>query len=407
MPTGNNKPSKNAQTAASAAPTLSAASLNIDKLDVFIGGRIVGTLARLDGGTTAFEYADSWIADGFALNPLSLPLEKRVFVAKLHPLDGLFGVFDNSLPDGWGRLLVDRFLRERGIDPMAVHPIARLAIVGDSGMGVLEYHPHVPIAIDIAKRSFDELAEECALLLASNSSEDLDTLFAMGGSSGGARPKVFASIDGEDWIVKFPSSCDPEDIGAQEYAIAQVASSVGIKVPEVRLMPSKRCAGYFAIRRFDRIGPSAHPKKVHMVSAGALLETSHRIPNLDYGILTRLILRLTEDAAQVEELYRRMCFNVMIGNRDDHSKNFSFLRSTNTDGQWMLSPAYDLTSNSGMNGEHATIVNGKRRDITAEDIIAAGKQAGIKESSARLILQQIAEEVNSKLAKVISLPKVL
>lgn len=129
---------------------------------------------------------------------------------------------------------MDRLLRKQGIDPLEVHPLSQLAIVGDSGMGALEYRPQISVARDVAQRSFDELADECALLLSSNSSKDLDTLFAMGGSSGGARPKDFTSIEGEDWIAKFPSSYDPADIGAQEYVIAQAASLVGIHMPEMR-----------------------------------------------------------------------------------------------------------------------------------------------------------------------------
>ena len=201
--------------------------LDIRSVRVLCDGRAVGTLALSADGVLAFEYDDAWLGEGFSISPLSLPLEKRVFVAQRHPLDGVFGVFDDSLPDGWGRLLVDRLLRSHGIDPFAVSPIARLAIVGSNGMGALEYVPEIPLTSPATSTDFDELAQECANVLAADGSQDLDTLFAMGGSSGGARPKVLISIDGEDWIVKFASSQDDRDIGESEYRYALAAKACG------------------------------------------------------------------------------------------------------------------------------------------------------------------------------------
>ena len=209
--------------------------LDIRSVRVRYAGRMVGTLALTADGVLAFEYDDGWIREGFSISPLSLPLEKRVFVARRHPLDGVFGVFDDSLPDGWGRLLVDRLLRSHGIDPFAVSPIARLAIVGFNGMGALEYVPEIPLTSPATSTDFDELARECASVLAADGSQDLDTLFAMGGSLGGARPKVLTSIDGDDWIVKFASSQDDRDIGESEYRYALAAKACGIDMPEVRL----------------------------------------------------------------------------------------------------------------------------------------------------------------------------
>lgn len=382
-------------------------ALQANKLDVYMHGAHVGTLALTQEGTTAFEYSDEWVASGFSISPLSLPLEKRVFLADSRQLDGLFGVFNDSLPDGWGRLLVDRFLREQGIDPFAVSPLVRLAIVGDSGMGALEYRPNILASKSDERLSFDELAAECAKFLATNQSDDLDELFAMGGSSGGARPKVFTRIDGEEWIVKFPSSHDPESIGIQEFMIAKAASRAGIKMPEVRLIPSKVCDGYFATKRFDRESNAiGMPHKIHMVSAGALLETSHRIPNLDYDTLLKLTLHITEDMSQMEAMYRLMAFNVFIGNRDDHSKNFSFLRPSGTEGRWQLSPGYDLTTNSGMNGEHFTTVNGKGRNITVSDVIDVGQRAGIRMPIIRSIVDEVRAAIEATLSDMIDLPAI-
>lgn len=377
---------------------------DVRTLGVFLAGNPVGTLAQTPDGPVAFEYHDEWLTHGFSISPLSLPLEKRLFVAAPRPLEGLFGVFDDSLPDGWGRLLVDRMLREHGIDPFAVTPLTRLAIVGSSGMGALEYEPELTLMPQAAERTLDELADECAEMLRTDFSDDLDTLYALGGSSGGARPKIFTDIDDEPWIVKFPSSHDPADIATQEFAIAQAASACGIAMPAVRLLPSSKRDGFFAIKRFDRSrdGTDDLPSRVHMASAGALLETSHRIPNLDYGILMKLTMRLASDLGEIERLYRLMAFNVVIGNRDDHAKNFTYLCNG---GAWRLSPGYDLTHNSGVNGEHSTTVNGKGRDIDLEDLIAVAANAGISRTTAFSIAREISDTANDLLAGVIPLSK--
>ncbi len=367
--------------------------LRLASLRVSLHGRDVGTLAETKDGLMAFEYAASWLQDGFSISPLSLPLEKGVFVAKSRPFDGAFGVFDDSLPDGWGRLLVDRLLREQGIEPASVSPFMRLSIVGASGMGALEYVPETPLASRHSLTDLDAIARECARVLKADFSEDLDELFALGGSSGGARPKILTEIDGEDWIVKFPSSHDPADIGRQEYDLALAARACGIDMPSVRLFPSRQCAGYFGVKRFDRQGVGEGTvRKMHMASAGALLEASHRVPSLDYDLLMRLTLRLTEDFEDAEQLYRLMCFNVYAGNKDDHAKNFSFLFDEDAR-RWRLSPAYDLTRNSGMNGEHATMVNGKGCDIETEDLVAVGVRAGLSRSRAVSIAGVVREVV--------------
>lgn len=362
-------------------------------LHVTMHGEPVGTLAQTEDRVLAFQYADSWIESSFSLSPFSLPLERRVFVARPYPLDGVFGVFDDSLPDGWGKLLVDRTLRGLGIDPLSIGPLVRLAVVGQSGMGALEYEPEIRLTAQSTIGDLDEIAAECAKMLATDYSDDLDTLFMLGGSSGGARPKILTTIDGEDWIVKFPSSYDGDGIGVEEFALAGAARTCGIEMPEVRLLSSNICAGYFAIKRFDRLRDQrGSVRKVHMASVGALLETSHRTPNLDYDLLMRLTLRLTDDMEEVARLYRLMVFNVFAGNRDDHAKNFTFLHEDSSDA-WTLSPAYDLTRNPGMNGEHATTINGKGAGIDREDMRAVGTRAGLSLRVTRTILEEVEEAV--------------
>ena len=163
---------------------------NIRRLDVFYKNRRVGTLAKHEKFFTAFEYDQEWLIDGFSISPFSLPLEKRVFIPKINPLDGLHGVFSDSLPDGWGRLLVDRLMRANNLSPQAVANLDRLAIVGSSGMGALTYHPEKHLLTKNQQElDLDKIATECKNILITEYSVQLDDLFSLGGSSGGARPK--------------------------------------------------------------------------------------------------------------------------------------------------------------------------------------------------------------------------
>lgn len=363
----------------------------INKLFVRYNGKLVGTMALYKNTLAAFEYDKDWLADGFSISPFSLPLEKKVFIPKPDPFEGLYGVFSDSLPDGWGRLLTDRLLLKNKINPMQISSMDRLAIVGTSGMGALTYEPDFHFETNKSETSldFDKIAEECANILKTDYSDDLDNLFKLGGSSGGARPKILTQIDGEDWIIKFPSSEDAKDIGEQEYEYSICAKECGIVMKETRLFPSKMCSGYFGTQRFDRIAEeNGTMKRIHMISVGGILETSHRIPNLDYNILMKLTLELTKDFAEIEKLFRIMCFNVFAHNRDDHSKNFSYLYD-DVEKKWILSPAYDLTYSYSIGGEHATTINGNGRNPSMTDILEVAKNIGIKERKAKNIADEI------------------
>ena len=371
----------------------------VKSLSVYYHDRKVGTLALYNHYLTAFEYDKEWIADGFSISPFSLPLEKKVFMPKIDPLDGLHGVFADSLPDGWGRLLVDRLMRKNGIDPTSLANLDRLAIVGHSGMGALTYQPEAEICTETGTPDLDEIAEECGRLLRAEYTENLDYLFRYGGSSGGARPKILTKYKDEDWIIKFPAAEDAPEIGKQEYDYAVCAVKCGLIVPEFQLFPSKKCSGYFGVKRFDRTGGTVRDR-VHMVSAAGLLETSHRIPNLDYDLLMKLTLKLTGDMAECEKLYRLMCFNVFAHNRDDHSKNFSYLY-LESEARWILSPAYDLTYSSSIGGEHATTVHGNGTNPGEKDLLAVAQEIGISRRTAKRIAEDIEDCVRIELAEYI------
>lgn len=373
----------------------------LKNLDVFYSGRKVGTLAVTKDHRVAFEYDGTWLEEGFPISPFSLPLERRVFLPKQEPFEGLFGVFSDSLPDGWGRLLVDRMLLKEHVNPQQVDSLNRLAIVGDTGMGALTYRPVHDMHRSCQVNDYDRIAQQCKQMLMTNEAEDLDELFRLGSSSGGARPKILTEVDGEAWMIKFPSSIDQPEIGLQEYEYAKCAVDCGIHMSETRLFSSKLCSGYFGTKRFDRYcDKNGNSQRVHMLTVSAILETTHRIPNLDYHTLMRLTAILTRDYGESVQMFRRMCFNVFAHNRDDHSKNFSYLYQEETD-QWKMSPAYDLTYSSSIGGEHATCVNGNGRNPGKKDLLEVAAQAGIEQVEAKDIVAEIEEKVMDSLGKYI------
>lgn len=372
----------------------------IKKLEVIFNEKKVGTLALLNKSKIdllAFQYDDEWIKNGFSISPFSLPLENKVFIPKIDPFNGMFGVFSDSLPDGWGKLLVDRTLKKNNINPFEITSLDRLAIVGNSGMGGLEYIPQYDFEIKSEIKDLDELALSCKKILNTEYSENLDELFLLGGSSGGARPKILTNINGEDWIIKFPSKFDNDNIGKQEYDYSLCAKKCGIFMPETKLFPSKNCSGFFGVKRFDREKKFKNEiKKIHMVSVSGLLETSHRIPNLDYDILMKLTLKLTNDFEEVKKMYRLMCFNIFAHNRDDHSKNFSFLYNE-VKKKWELSPAYDLTYSNSIGGEHATTVAGNGKNPTIKEILKVAENIGLKKDESEKIALEIKKIVENDL----------
>lgn len=358
---------------------------NTKQLEVFLGENKVGTLSKTPEDKIAFSYDAHWLSTGFSISPFSLPLQDTLFVAPQDPHGGLFGVFADTLPDGWGLLLLERELRTRGLNPGDMDTLDRLTLLDDSSLGALTYKPSSAFTTQLNSDDFDTLSQSANEILAEKDSANLDELFAMGGSSGGARPKVHATIEGESWIVKFPTKLEGPNAGKDEYEIAQLAQSCGIVMPETRLLPSEVCSGYFATKRFDRHGG----QRVHMLSAAGLLEISHRDFNLTYEALFQALTQLDAARADLEELYRRMAFNVAISNRDDHAKNFSFLYDA--DKRWHLSPAYDLTQNSGFMGERATTINGKGKNISVLDMVTVAEKAGLNTSWAEKTAREIME----------------
>ena len=366
-------------------------------LQVLFDNRVVGTLALAANHKVVFQYDDSWLEQGFSISPFSLPLENQVFVPTKDYFDGLFGVFADSLPDHWGRLLLKRLLLAHEQNPDKLTVIDRLAIVGKSGMGALTYYPEQSFSEENDNTDLDELAFQCQKILHTKYSDKLDELYRLGGTSGGARPKIMTTINDEDWIIKFSAHVDGENAGKMEYDYSCCARKCGITMSETKLFPSEVCEGYFGIKRFDRISDISGTKRVHMVTAAALLELDFEQPSLDYHSLMKLTKIITRDNKDdVENMFRRMCFNVFAHNRDDHSKNFTYLYDESAD-SWRLSPAYDLTYSNTYYGEHTTTVDGNGRNPGKKELLAVGTMAGMKKELCMDIITEIKSCINGML----------
>lgn len=355
----------------------------------------------LRGNRIYFEYDQAFLQTEFNISPLYLPNKPGVQSFTNELFSGLPGVFNDSLPDGWGRLLLDRSLRAQGSNPDALSPVDRLAHVGQQGMGALTYQPDYSnnALKKVGAINLDKLSTVAHEILAGNPEVVFTELLALNGSSAGARPKALIAVKADKssivhglndlpkgythWLVKFANIEEGKDSGAIEYVYSQMAAIAGVYTVETYLFPSKQSAGYFAIKRFDREGK----KRLHMATACGLLHSDFRSPTLDYQDLLKVTSILTKDAREVEKMFSLAVFNVMARNRDDHSKNFSFLMDAR--GEWKLAPAYDLTFSSGPRGEQSTMVMGEGRNPSKDHLIKLGQNAGIESARIRSILEQV------------------
>jgi len=372
------------------------------RLNVFLnahGNRLFVGVLEEQNNRIFFEYAPEFIGTNIPLSPFMLPLKQQVYEDEKRTFDGLFGVFNDSLPDGWGCLLLDRKLQKQGLSYNTITPLQRLSLIGLNAMGALEYEPITEIDREFTQDiELDSLSMEAGKILQGNASEVLDTLLSLNGSSAGARPKIVALVSKdkqtlihgslaqenyEPWLIKFNSSLDDKDIGAKEYIYSLMAKDAGIDMPETYLFLSKNSSGHFGVKRFDRTNDG----KVHIHTACGLLHASHRFASIDYTSLLKLTAVLTKDVREVEKMVRLMIFNVKSGNKDDHSKNFSFMLTR--DNVWKMTPAYDLTPSEGINGEQTAMVNGKGKEITNEDFIKTAEPFGFDVKKVSEIIEQI------------------
>jgi serine/threonine-protein kinase HipA len=367
----------------------------------------VGRLAMRDG-VIYFEYDDGFLKQGLDLSPRILPLEPGVKSFDRHLFNGLPGAFNDSLPDGWGRLLFDRMLKSNELLPNDASPLDRLAYVGHTGIGALVYDPDHGDSQPDTEVSLDTLAEQAADVLEGDAGEVITELLTLNGSSSGARPKAMIAVDAnhkniihgvsdvpsthQHWLVKFPKTEDGIDAGAVEYVYSIMAKEAGIEMMDTHLFEAEKGAGYFASKRFDR-NTAEGEGRAHAHTACGILHSDFRTPTLDYKDLISLTQGLTKDIREAEKMYRLAVFNVLAHNQDDHSKNFSYLM--NSLGEWKLSPAYDLTFSSGPGGEQSATVGGRGKNIDITDLQRLAQKAGLDKEFATQVIERAQDALSN------------
>ena len=351
-----------------------------------------------------FKYHSGFVERGIEISPFKMKLSEEILMPKELHLEGLFGVFSDSIPDGWGRLLLDRKLLSIGVNLNDINPLDRLAFIDKNGMGAISYEPNYESTNDaLIHLDLDHISNEIETVLSGTSEEMLDELFRLGGSSGGARPKILVGYnlkttellygksdlpDGfEHWIIKFPSTNDLQDIALIEFAYNEMARNAGIEVNEFRLFKSRKNNFFFGSKRFDRI----KNEKVHLHSVAGLLHDNFTMSTLDYGHLMDCAFTLEKDFNAYGKILRLATFNVLAHNRDDHSKNFSFLMDKN--GKWKFAPAYDLTFSNSSYGFHSTTVAGESKNPNLNHLAELAKHFGVKNA------KQIFDEVSQAIAQ--------
>jgi serine/threonine-protein kinase HipA len=361
----------------------------------------VGQLAE-KGSCLFFEYDPDFLHKPLWLSPFKLPPEPGLHEHTDHAFGPIFGLFDDSLPDGWGLLLMDRFFRKKGIDPARISVLDRLAFLGNDTMGALTYQPAAPIIKDDVPFDLQGLAEESRQVLTGKTNTVLPRLMRAGGSPAGARPKVLVGVNGdilisgetdlpagfEHWIVKFAALNDFKDSGPLEYAYSLMAREAGVRMPETRLFETIDGQSFFGVKRFDR----KKNHRFHVHTFGNLIQANFRIPCSDYENFFKIINVLTRNRQDLLAGFRMMLFNILAHNRDDHVKNFSFIM--NDDGEWNLAPGYDLTYAPGPGGEHSMTVLGEGRHPGREEVMQLGVRAGLTKKDITLVLDEIRASVS-------------
>ena len=344
----------------------------------------VGILSDF-GRDTVFEYDPSFLGRGLNPAPFRLPVRPGVQMYDRTGNMETFGIFEDSLPDGWGRRLVDvAFRKMHGRAPTVLE---RLACVGSQGMGALTYEPEEEFAEEVVPCGLTALAESAMEFDVGQAEDVLPAVRKAGGSSGGARPKAFVGYnpktgevcpereslpDGfEHWLVKFTTRRDGPDAGVEEYRYYEKALAAGVKMMPSRLIETE-AGTFFATKRFDRTDTG---ERLHFASAAGLIHADYRLPGEEYSLLFRLTDALLHDHSAKQELFRRVRLNVLEHNRNDHLKNFGFLMDSA--GRWSLAPFYDFTYSEGPNGWQTLSVAGAGENPSEADLDRLAQEIGL------------------------------
>lgn len=372
------------------------------KLDVYFTSgpgaqRLVGQLAE-EKRRIYFEYDAAFLQAPLWLSPFKLPPEPGLHEHRDLAFGSLFGLFDDSLPDGWGLLLMDRHFMRQGLSIDAISPLDRLAYLGERTMGALTYHPPSrQDGLDHQVLDLHDLSREASRVIAGKCDHILPQLLRAGGSPGGARPKVLVGlrgnemISGEDelpdgyaaWLVKFHVGKEALDDGRVEYAYSQMARAAGMVMPATQLFRTPGGEAFFGVTRFDRF----ENRRRHVHTFGNLIHANFRVPGCDYELLLRVTRVLTKNQVDVEAMFRQMVFNVLAHNRDDHVKNFAYILDPH--GLWQAAPAYDLTFAPGPGGEHTMTVAGEGREPGREHMMRIADGVDITSRVASDILEKV------------------
>ncbi|PKM09302.1 MAG: toxin HipA [Gammaproteobacteria bacterium HGW-Gammaproteobacteria-4] len=399
---------------------------------VVLWGRTIGAVSIADDSdVAAFQYDPAFARSGIEVAPLTLPLSDRVYQFPELPraaFHGLPGLLADSLPDRFGNALIDAWLATQGRTPDSFNAVERLCYTGARGMGALEFVPTLgpgpkratTIAIDALVRLASEVLTQRSALhgkLADGEQEKaLNDILRVGTSAGGARAKaviawhpqtgevrsgqVAAGEGFEYWLLKFDGVAgnkdkeldDPKGYGAIEYAYHLMAKAAGIDMAECRLL-EENGRRHFMARRFDRLPGGG---KLHMQSLGALAHFDYNQAGAySYEQALLVIRRLQLPMADVEQQFRRMVFNIVARNQDDHVKNIAFLMDKR--GQWSLAPAFDLTYSYNPSGvwtaSHQMTLNGKRDGFTMDDFKQCANAAVMKRGRAERIVAEVTSAV--------------
>ena len=366
--------------------------------DRWLWGTLATTTALTRRPIIFFEYSQQALDKGFELSAHTLPLKgeklRRNFPE--HQL-GLPGPVYDSLPDGWGMLLMDRLFRQRGLNAARIGPLERLTYIGSNAMGAMSF---VPVQDELAAPQSEipltQLAQEVREVLEGEGGAFLYRLLQMGGSPQGARPKAllyrdtvtmrFTTVpvkDYEPWLIKFPARGEHAEVCAIEKVYAHCLQECGIDTPQTEYFDLPGGYAAFASRRFDR----ESGMRVPMQSLAAFTGADYRAPgSLDYATFLRATQVCTNDVREKARAFARIVFNVIFNNRDDHPKNFAYLMSA--EGRWTLAPAFDVTWNEGPGGYHQMDIMGEALSIQKQHLIRLGTQEA--ELSEKQVLELIA-----------------
>lgn len=397
--------------------------------EVMLWGTKIGTVAFDDNsGLGSFEYDPAFLTSGIEVSPIAMPLSRRVYTfpeLARQSFHGLPGLLSDSLPDKFGNAVIDAWLRSRGRSPESFNPVERLCYTGSRGMGALEYVPaRGPSATESERIEVDKLVQLASQVLRSREKmhvsageNAMQEIIKVGSSAGGARAKAVIAWNeqtgdirsgqieagkGYDyWLMKFDGvsgNGDKEGDDAPqytriEYAYYLMAGDAGITMSDCRLY-EEQGRFHFMTRRFDR--EANNGGKLHMQSLGAIAHFDFNQPGVySYEQAAQVMRRLRISGTEISQFYRRMVFNVLARNQDDHVKNISFLMDRK--GIWRLAPAYDVTyayNPDGMwTGTHQMSINGKRDRITRQDLMDTAKHMGIKQAEAEQAIAAVGESL--------------